>query len=105
LLESIRLDLSGQRESSSSSIASLDPTPPGWISWLTSWVPFYGSTESGTRKIFYKKFQSDVQLLPIGAKQGVGVAFGWKLPSFAVVMGKSKDYMVGNAPKLVEGTY
>ena len=105
LLETLRLDLSGKRESSSSSIASLDTTPPGWISWLTSWVPFYGSTESGTRKIFYKKVQSDMQLVPIGAKQGVGVVFGWKLPSFAVVMAKSKDYMVGEAPKLVQGTW
>lgn len=104
LLESIRLDLIGKRESSSSSIASLDPTPPGWIAWLTSWVPFYGSTESGIRKIFYKKIQSDIQLVPIGSKQGVGVGFGWKLPSFAVVMAKSKDYMVSNAPKLVDGS-
>ncbi|ERF68208.1 hypothetical protein EPUS_05289 [Endocarpon pusillum Z07020] len=104
LLESIRLDLIGKRETSSSSIASLDPTPPGWIAWLTSWVPFYGSTETGTRKVFYKKFESDVQLIPIGPKQGVGVAFGWKMPSFAVVMAKSKDYMVSNAPKLVDGT-
>ncbi len=105
LLESIRLDLVGKRETSSSSIASLDPTAPGWIAWLTSWIPLYGSAESGTRKILYKKFQSDIQLVPIGAKQGVGVGFGWKLPSFLVVMAKSKDYMVGDAPKVVAGTY
>jgi apoptosis-inducing factor 2 len=105
LLESIRLDLLGKRETSSSSIASLDPTPPGWIAWLTSWIPFYGSTESGTRKILYKKMQSDTQIVPIGAKQGVGIGFGWKLPSFAVVMAKSKDFMVPNAPKVVEGTW
>jgi apoptosis-inducing factor 2 len=104
LLETLRLDLSGKRETSSSSIASVDPTLPGWCSWLTSWLPFYGSIESGTRKIFYKKVQSDMQLLPIGTKQGVGIVFGWKLPSFAVVMAKSKDYMVGEAPKLVYGT-
>jgi apoptosis-inducing factor 2 len=105
LLETFRLDLSGKRETSSSSIASLEPTPPGWMAWLTSWVPFYGSTESGTRKIFYKKFQGDMQLLPLGSKQGVGVAFGWKLPSFAIVMAKGRDYMVSNAPKLVHGTW
>jgi len=60
--------------------------------------------QSGTRKVFYKKIQSDIQFVPIGSKQGVGIAFGWKLPSFAVVMAKSKDYMVSNAPKLVDGT-
>ena len=104
LLESIRLDLIGKREPSSSSIVSVDPTPPGWIAWLTSWVPFYGSAESGARKIFYKKIQSDMQLVPIGSKQGVGIVFGWKLPSFAVVMAKGKDYMVSNASKMVDGT-
>jgi apoptosis-inducing factor 2 len=104
LLESIRLDLIGKRETSPSSIASLDPTSPGWISWLTTWIPFYGSTESGKRKIFYKKIQSDTQLIPIGAKQGVGIGFGWKLPSFAIVMAKGKDYMISNGPKLVGGT-
>lgn len=103
LLESIRLDLIGKRETSSS-IASLDPTPAGWAAWLTSWLPFYGSTGSGTRKIFYKKVQSDTQFVPIGAKQGVGIGFGWKMPSFVVVMVKSKDYMISNAPKLVDGT-
>ena len=104
LLESMRLDLAGKRETSSSSIGSLDPTPSGWIAWLTSWMPFYASAESGTRKIFYKKIQSDTQLVPIGSKQGVGIAFGWKLPSFAVVAAKSKDYLVSFAPKLVDGT-
>jgi apoptosis-inducing factor 2 len=105
LLESMRLDLIGKSETSSSSIASLDPTPPGWIAWLISWTPFYGSTESGTRKIFYKKFQSDIQIVPIGAKQGVGIGFGWKLPSFAVVIAKGKDFMIRDAPKVVAGTW
>lgn len=56
-----------------------------------------------TKKI-YKKIQSDMQFVPIGKSQGVGVVFGYKIPSFMVKMAKSKDFMIGNAPKLVQGT-
>ena len=104
LLESIRLDLLGQRETSSSSITSADPTPPGWISWLTSWIPFFGTAEPGKRKIVYKKITSDMQFVPVGSTQGVGVVFGYKIPSMMVKMAKSKDFMIGNVPKLIAGT-
>ncbi|EXJ62934.1 hypothetical protein A1O7_03378 [Cladophialophora yegresii CBS 114405] len=56
-----------------------------------------------TNKI-YKKIQSDMQFVPIGSQGGVGIAFGWKLPSFLVKMAKAKDFMIGNAVKTVEGT-
>jgi NADH dehydrogenase FAD-containing subunit len=102
LLESIRLDLIGQRETSS--VKSLDPGAPGWISWLTSWIPFLGTAEPGKRKILYKKFTSDMQFVPVGSKQGVGVVFGYKVPSMMVKMVKSKDFMIGNVPKLIDGT-
>ena len=104
LLESIRLDLLGQREPSSSSITSTDPTPPGWISWLTSWIPCFGTAEPGKRKIVYKKITSDMQFVPVGSTQGVGVVFGYKIPSMMVKMAKSKDFMIGNVPKLINGT-
>ena len=71
----MRLHVVGKRENSSSSIRSLDPTLSGWIAWLTNWMPFYASAESGTRKILYKKIQSDKQLVPIGhffASKGSG---------------------------------
>jgi apoptosis-inducing factor 2 len=100
LLESIRLDLIGQRETSS----SLDPNPPGWISWLTSWIPYFGIAEPGKRKIVYKKITSDMQFVPVGSTQGVGVIFGYKIPSLMVKMVKSKDFMIGNVPKLINGT-
>lgn len=45
-----------------------------------------------------------MQFVPIGPTQGVGVAFGWKVPSFAVKMAKAKDFMIGNLPKYLEGT-
>ncbi|KIX97930.1 uncharacterized protein Z520_06008 [Fonsecaea multimorphosa CBS 102226] len=56
-----------------------------------------------TNKI-YKKITSDMQFVPIGSQGGVGVVFGFKLPSFLVKMAKSKDFMIGNALKTVEGT-
>ncbi|RMD43110.1 hypothetical protein DV735_g1990, partial [Chaetothyriales sp. CBS 134920] len=61
--------------------------------------------EQGPRtKNVYKKITSDVQFVPIGSQQGVGVAFGWKVPSFAVRAFKSKDFMIGNAVKYLDGT-
>ncbi|KIW96887.1 uncharacterized protein Z519_02278 [Cladophialophora bantiana CBS 173.52] len=56
-----------------------------------------------TNKI-YKKITSDMQFVPIGSQGGVGVVFGFKLPSFLVRMAKAKDFMIGNAIKTVEGT-
>ncbi|KIX10221.1 uncharacterized protein Z518_01302 [Rhinocladiella mackenziei CBS 650.93] len=56
-----------------------------------------------TKKI-YKKITSDMQFVPIGSQQGVGAVFGWKIPSFMVKMIKSKDFMIGNAVKTIEGT-
>ena len=61
--------------------------------------------EPGKRtKNVYKKIQSDMQFVPVGSTGGVGVVFGWKIPSFLVKMAKSKDFMIGNVPKLIEGT-
>jgi len=45
-----------------------------------------------------------MQLVPLGSTQGVGIIMGWKIPSFMVKMIKGKDMMIGNAPKLVQGT-
>jgi hypothetical protein len=47
---------------------------------------------------------TDMMMVPIGPQQGVGVVFGWKVPSFLVKMAKSKDFMIGQAIKTVEGT-
>ena len=89
IVESIKLDLQGQGQDYSdftrdSANCVAEPGPR-------------------TKKI-YKKIQSDMQFVPIGKTQGVGVVFGYKIPSFMVKMAKSKDFMIGNAPKLVQGT-
>ena len=107
LLESIRSDLVGKRESLRIlPITLVDPTPTlaGYCVANRFGIPFHGSTESDKRKSVYKKIQSDFQLVSIGAKSGVGVAFGYKVPAFLVVMVKSKDFMIGFATKTVNGT-
>jgi NADH dehydrogenase FAD-containing subunit len=63
-----------------------------------------GGAPGPRSKNVYKKITSDMQFVPLGSTQGVGVVMGWKIPSFLVKMAKSKDFMIGNAPKLVAGT-
>lgn len=45
-----------------------------------------------------------MQVVPLGKSQGVGVVFGYEISSFMVKIAKSKDFMIGNAPKLFQGT-
>ncbi|ETN40298.1 uncharacterized protein HMPREF1541_04574 [Cyphellophora europaea CBS 101466] len=62
-----------------------------------------GNEPAPRTKNVYKKITSDMQFVPVGSTQGVGIAFGWKVPSFMVKMAKSKDFMIGNASKVVAG--
>ncbi|MCJ1485545.1 hypothetical protein MMC06_005720 [Schaereria dolodes] len=52
----------------------------------------------------YVRMEKDMQLVPIGPNKGVGVAFGWKLPSFFVWIMKGRTYWMDKAPKTVMGT-
>ncbi|EXJ79818.1 hypothetical protein A1O3_08103 [Capronia epimyces CBS 606.96] len=63
-----------------------------------------GHAAGPRNKNIYKKITKDMQFVPLGSQQGVGVAFGWKLPSFLVKMAKSKDFMIANAVKTIDGT-
>jgi len=90
ILESIKIDLQGGGESHDTNADML---------MLTTF------TESTKRtKNIYKKITSDMQFVPLGSTQGVGVVMGWKIPSFMVKMAKSKDFMIGQVPKLISGT-
>ncbi|KAH8597517.1 hypothetical protein B0O99DRAFT_617606 [Bisporella sp. PMI_857] len=51
----------------------------------------------------YKQIQSDIQLVPIGPNGGVGVLFGWKVPSFFVWLVKSKTFFLQKAQGLATG--
>jgi len=88
-VESVKLDLSGESKWNIEPMSRADANI---------------NTDAGPRtKKIYKKIQSEMLFVPVGSQQGVGLAFGWKLPSFAIKMAKAKDYMIGNAPKLIEG--
>ena len=88
ILESIKLDL-------------LSKGMMTLRAWLTPANRISGGPR--TNKV-YKKITSDMQFVPVGSQGGVGIAFGWKLPSFLVKMAKAKDFMIGQAVKAVEGT-
>ena len=45
----------------------------------------------------------ETQFVPLGPKNGVGAAFGWWAPSFAVTMIKSKNFMFPKAEQTVMG--
>ena len=45
----------------------------------------------------------DLQVIPVGPEHGVGVAFGWWMPSFAVTMLKGRNMFFPNAIKGVMG--
>ncbi|KAH6694257.1 hypothetical protein BKA61DRAFT_712180 [Leptodontidium sp. MPI-SDFR-AT-0119] len=51
----------------------------------------------------YRQVGSDVQLVPIGPKGGVGVAFGWQIPSSIVWLLKSRTFFLDKAPELATG--
>ncbi|MCJ1228802.1 hypothetical protein MMC12_005465 [Toensbergia leucococca] len=61
------------------------------------------SQTKNPKQKYYKQATTDMQVIPIGPKGGVGVVFGWKLPSFAVWLIKSRTYFIEKGPGLVSG--
>ena len=54
-----------------------------------------------------RKFQpgpSEMQVVPVGRSKGVGAAFGWRIPSFAVWLIKGRDYMLWAGEQTVTGS-
>ncbi|KAI9652516.1 MAG: hypothetical protein M1821_008370 [Bathelium mastoideum] len=62
-----------------------------------------GQAPGPRSKTIYKPIKTDMQFVPMGPDGGVGVVFGWRVPAFLVKMVKSGDFMIGNAPKVVQG--
>ena len=88
-VESVKLDLNGESKLHADAVPRVNANT---------------ATDAGPRtKKIYKKIQSEMLFVPVGSQQGVGLAFGWKVPSFIIKMAKAKDYMIGQAPKLIEG--
>ncbi len=57
----------------------------------------------GMGKVFKPMTTKETQLVPVGPNGGVGAAFGWWVPSFAVKMIKSKNFMFPKAEQTVMG--
>ena len=63
-------------------------------------------TDAKVGNVAEKKYQrkdAESQLVPVGAKTGVGAFNGFKMPGFAVSQIKGKDYMVKTIPDWTEG--
>jgi hypothetical protein len=53
--------------------------------------------------MYYKPLANDMQIVPVGPKQGVATAFGWKLPSWLVAWYKGSNFNVSYAAGFVTG--
>ena len=51
----------------------------------------------------YTRKDGETQVVPVGAKTGVGAFNGWQMPGFAVSMVKGKDYFLSNMGDITEG--
>ncbi|MCJ1308533.1 hypothetical protein MMC25_002186 [Agyrium rufum] len=97
-LQKSKLDTSSSPSPSSPQASSSEQ---GWGTWLSSFVWSDASSAEPKQKVF--KPMADTQFVPIGPKQGVGQVFGWRVPSFMVVMVKGKTYFVEKAEGLLTG--
>ena len=96
LAESIRLD----------QVAATMPIPTKiednefalWWSWLCP-----SSSDPMKRRITYKQNLSESQFVPCGRGGGVGVLFGWRVPSWMVYKIKARTFMIEKARPIVEG--
>lgn len=51
----------------------------------------------------FKQITAQTQLVPIGPKGGVGILFGWRIPSFLVWLIKGRTYFIEKSPGTVKG--
>jgi NADH dehydrogenase FAD-containing subunit len=51
----------------------------------------------------YKQLESDMQVIPTGPKGGVGVMFGWSIPSWLVWLLKSRTFGIDHGQKIAAG--
>ena len=58
---------------------------------------------AGLKEKKYKQFEADMGFVPVGPKGGVGVIFGWVVPSFFVWLAKSRTFMLEKAQGLATG--
>ncbi|KAK3725039.1 hypothetical protein LTR37_000549 [Vermiconidia calcicola] len=108
--ETMRVDDAGPRVYAVGDVAAVDK---GGVLNLFSAIPVFGANishdlladaKAGTiTEKKYKANNGETQLVPIGAKTGIGAYNGWSMPAFAVSKFKGKDYMLGNMPGITQG--
>jgi len=60
------------------------------------------SKTKGADRIYVPETR-ELQIVPVGRGGGVGAAWGWRVPSWAVWLIKGRDFMVGGAVDKVYG--
>ncbi|KAL8931883.1 MAG: hypothetical protein Q9216_007038 [Gyalolechia sp. 2 TL-2023] len=69
----------------------------------TVFVDLAGPNAGNRKAQAFKQSVTETQIVPVGPKGGVGSVYGWRVPSIFVWMLKSRDFMVGMAPEMVNG--
>ncbi|KAK3672657.1 hypothetical protein LTR78_007469 [Recurvomyces mirabilis] len=109
--KTLRVDAAGPRVYSLGDVSGVSL---GGILKLGASVPVFGANinhdlfedaKVGTfAERTYTRKDDETQLVPIGAKGGVGAFAGWGMPSFVISMVKGKDYFLSTMPEHTEGT-
>ncbi|KAK5134114.1 hypothetical protein LTR08_006889 [Meristemomyces frigidus] len=108
--ETLRVDAAGPRVYAAGDVTKVNK---GGLLLLQGAIPVLGAnmghdllSDAGVGKVAERKYvrkDTETQLVPIGAKTGVGAVFGWQMPGFAISMIKGKDYFLKTMPDITEG--
>lgn len=108
--QTLRVDGAGPRVYAAGDASGVDA---GGVLKLFDSIPVLGAnmrhdlfSDAGVGQAAEKKYvrkDDETQVVPIGAKTGVGAFSGWSLPGFAVSMIKGKDYFLSTMPDITEG--
>jgi apoptosis-inducing factor 2 len=108
--KTMRVDDAGSRVYALGDVAAVDK---GGVLNMFNTVPVWGAnfthdllSDAKAGTVAEKSYQikwPETQLVPVGAKTGVGAVNGWSLPGFAVSMMKGKDYMLSRMPGVTQG--
>ena len=108
--QTLRVDDAGPRVYAVGDVAGVDK---GGMLSMYNTIPVFGANlnhdlfaDAKVGNVAEKKYQfkdPESQLVPIGAKGGVGAFNGWSMPGFMVSKIKGKDYMVRMMPDITQG--
>jgi len=108
--QTLRVDAAGPRVYAAGDVSAVDK---GGVINLYNSVPVLGANithdlfaDAGVGSVLEKKYtykEGETQIVPVGAKTGVGAFNGWSMPGFAISMIKGKDYFLKTMPDIYEG--